>query len=75
MTDEYKFTTPKEQNENRFAISVVLSQEDDNTTTGTDVIYGNSTKPFKFIYQDKMYIQYDGVIYDATGKQVTIINK
>ena len=75
MTDEYKFTTPKEQNENRFAISVVLSQEDDNTTTGTDVIYGNSTKPFKFIYQDKMYIQYGGLIYDATGKQVTIINK
>ena len=75
MTDEYKFTTDKEQNDNRFAINVVLSQDKDNTTTGLDIIQGNNTAPIKFIYHDKMYIQSGGVIYDATGKQVTNINK
>lgn len=75
MDEEYKFTTDKEQNDNRFAINVVLSQDKDNTTTGLDIIQGNNTAPIKFIYHDKMYIQSGGVIYDATGKQVTNINK
>lgn len=75
MTDEYKFTTNKEQNDNRFAINVVLIQDKDNTTTGMDIINGNVAAPIKFIYHDKMYIQSGGVIYDGTGKQVTNINK
>ena len=75
MDEEYKFTTDKEQNDNRFAINVVLSQDKDNTTTGLDIIQGNNAAPIKFIYHDKMYIQSGGVIYDATGKQVTNINK
>ncbi len=75
MTDEYKFTTDKEQNNNRFAINVVLSQDKDNTTTGLDMILGNNAAPIKFIHQDKMYIYNEGIIYDATGKQVTNINK
>lgn len=75
MTDEYKFTTNKEQNDNRFAINVVLVQDKDDTTTGLDMIQGNNAVPIKFIYQDKIYIQSGGIIYDATGKQVTNINK
>ena len=75
MDEEYKFTTDKEQNDNRFAINVVLSQDKDNTTTGLDIINGNVAAPIKFIYHDKMYIQSGGVIYDGTGKQVTNINK
>ena len=75
MDDEYEFTTDKEQNNNRFAINVVLSQDKDNTTTGLDIINGNVATPIKFIYHDKMYIQSGGVIYDGTGKQVTNINK
>ena len=75
MDEEYKFTTDKEQNDNRFAINVVLSQDKDNTTTGLDIIQGNNAAPIKFIYHDKIYIQSGGVIYDATGKQVTNINK
>lgn len=75
MDEEYKFTTDKEQNDNRFAINVVLIQDKDNTTTGLDMIQGNNAAPIKFIYHDKMYIQSGGVIYDATGKQVTNINK
>lgn len=75
MDDEYEFTTDKEQNNNRFAINIVLIQDKDNTTTGMDIINGNVAAPIKFIYHDKMYIQSGGVIYDATGKQVTNINK
>lgn len=75
MTDEYKFTTDKEQNDNRFAINVVLIQDKDNTTTGLDIINGNNTAPIKFIYHDKIYIKSGEVIYDGTGKQVTNINK
>jgi hypothetical protein len=75
MDEEYKFTTDKEQNDNRFAINVVLVQDKDNTTTGMDIIHGNVAAPIKFIYHDKMYIQSGGVIYDGTGKQVTNINK
>jgi hypothetical protein len=75
MDEEYKFTTDKEQNDNRFAINVVLVQDKDNTTTGLDMIQGNNAAPIKFIYHDKMYIQSGGVIYDGTGKQVTNINK
>ena len=75
MDDEYEFTTDKEQNNNRFAINIVLIQDKDNTTTGMDIINGNVAAPIKFIYHDKMYIQSGGVIYDGTGKQVTNINK
>ena len=75
MDEEYKFTTDKEQNDNRFAINVVLVQDKDNTTTGLDIIQGNNAAPIKFIHQDKMYIYNEGIIYDATGKQVTNINK
>ena len=75
MDEEYKFTTDKEQNNNRFAINVVLVQDKDNTTTGLDMIQGNNAAPIKFIHQDKMYIYNEGIIYDATGKQVTNINK
>jgi hypothetical protein len=75
MDEEYKFTTDKEQNDNRFAINIVLIQDKDNTTTGMDIINGNVAAPIKFIYHDKMYIQSGGVIYDGTGKQVTNINK
>ena len=75
MKDEYQFTTNKEQNNNRFAINVVLIQDKDNTTTGLDIINRNSSTPVKFVYQDKIYIKSGEVIYDGTGKQVTNINK
>ena len=75
MDDEYEFTTDKEQNNNRFAINIVLIQDKDNTTTGLDIINGNNTAPIKFIYHDKIYIKSGEVIYDGTGKQVTNINK
>ncbi len=38
--------------------------------TGNEDVQDESTKPVKYIYQDKMYIKIDGVLYDATGKLV-----
>ena len=60
--------------ENRFSISIKV-KEKENTTTGVDSINGEKKQPLKFIYQDKMYILQNGVIYDATGKKVREINK
>lgn len=75
LEEEYVFNATEMKSDTRFAINVVLSQDKDNTTTGLDIIQGNNAAPIKFIYHDKIYIQSGGVIYDATGKQVTNINK
>ena len=74
MVDEYPFVTAVGSNDTRFAINIILSPRD-NTATGFDNIKGDDYQSIKFIYQDKMYIYSNGVIYDATGKQVTTINK
>ena len=74
MVDEYQFATLVGTNDTRFAINVILNSRD-NTTTGLGNIKGDDDQPIKFIYQDKMYIHNNGIIYDATGKQVTTINK
>jgi hypothetical protein len=75
INNEYKFYTSKGKNETRFAINVVMQVDKDNTTTGVDMLLNGHNAPIKFIHQDKMYIQNGGTIYDATGKQVTNINK
>ena len=75
INNEYKFYTSKGKNETRFAINVVMQVDKDNTTTGVDMLLNDHNAPIKFIHQDKMYIQNGGTIYDATGKQVTNINK
>ena len=72
----YTFSTETGKNEARFAINVVLKPEDiDPIETGVNHLDSDSDVPTKFIYQDKMYILYQGVIYDATGKRVKVINK
>ena len=38
--------------------------------TGNEDVQDESTKPIKYIYQDKMYIQIGDKVYDATGKLV-----
>lgn len=65
-----------ETNDTRFTISIKLAPK-----TATDIENVNvdgqfeHMKAVKFIYHEKMYILYDGVIYDATGKKVREINK
>ena len=66
----YTFETVKGKNESRFAINVILKEEKEDITTGINASEANNEQPQKFIYQDKMYILQNGVIYDATGKKV-----
>jgi hypothetical protein len=55
--------------ENRFYINLTPRQED--TPTGVDVIADPPLeRALKFIYHDKIYILYQGEIYDVTGKRV-----
>ena len=76
MDQDYVFhVNQAETNNIRFTVSIKLKDEDTGTTTGIDNLDVNSDVPTKFIYQDKMYILYKGVIYDATGKRVSIIKR
>ena len=70
LTNDY--TVELEQTgliENRFSIGLKV-KEKDNSATGIDDVGGDSERPYKFLYRDKMYILRGGKIYDATGKQV-----
>ena len=72
----YEFETVKGMNNTRFALNVILKPEkEDPITTGLEAGDSDSDGPVKFIYQDKMYILHQGVLYDATGKKVRQINK
>ena len=76
MLDAYEFESQQFAfNDERFTIRIVLKDEDTGTTTGIDALNVENDVPTKFIYQDKMYILYHGIIYDATGKKVKEINK
>lgn len=78
MNAAYEFSVNQaETNNERFTVSVILKTEDNgggDMGTGVDNTT-NSIHSYKFIYQDKMYILRNGVIYDAMGKQVETINK
>ena len=76
MEDIYTFTATEKKNDHRFAISVILkAEEEEETPTHLETLEWENDHPYKFIYQDKMYILRNGVIYDAMGKQVQTINK
>lgn len=72
LNENYTFTTATGKNESRFAINVILKEEGSELPTGVDVIGGDKDDgiPLKFIWEDKMYILRNGIIYDATGKKV-----
>ena len=77
LSSAYEFESNGElYNDSRFTIRIVLRDESPGTTTGVEnLLHFNSEQPMKFIYQDKMYILRNGIIYDAMGKQVKTINK
>ena len=65
-------------NDNRFVVRVVLRNEAPGTATDIEniiSIHSDSESPCKFIYQNRMYIMRNGIIYDVTGQQVLTINK
>ena len=69
----YNFTVNQaEINNTRFTVSIRLAPQTP-TNIGnvpSDGMGIDNAKPRKFIWQDKMYILHNGVIYDATGKKV-----
>ena len=76
MSNPYEFSVNQaETNNTRFTVALRLKLDDDGTITGLENIGADNDSLMKFIYQDKMYILHHGVIYDATGKRVTTINK
>lgn len=67
--DEYEVNLPKGACDDRFVLELNIHK----TPTAIDGVDGGSLKdgkPHKFIMNDRMYILYDGVIYDACGKHV-----
>ncbi len=70
LDGSYEFETAKSTNNSRFALNVILKEEQGGVLTGLDEIGNASDSPMKFIYRDKMYIRHGGVLYDATGKKV-----
>lgn len=76
MDATYEFTTVAGRNETRFALAIELKAEETIPTNINELVMDrNADGAMKFIYNDKMYILNKGVIYDATGKRVNVINK
>lgn len=77
VEDDYLFTVNQaETNNERFTVSIILKKDEPIDPTALINAEGvDSDKPIKFIYQDKMYILRNGIIYDAVGKKVREINK
>jgi hypothetical protein len=72
IENNYSFTSEAGIIEGRFSINVIAGQRE--TPTNIDAINAggdlNSNKPVKFVWNDKVYIWLNGVIYDTTGKRV-----
>ena len=68
--ETYAFTSSENGNGNRFIISRSPYQSPQ-TPTGTEVVNEETQeKAMKFIYNDKLYILYRGMIFDANGKLI-----
>ena len=75
LNEDYMFYSTPGQLEDRFAINVILKEESEVTT---DIILpevGEQDVPFKFLWNDHIYIMYHGTIYDISGRKVGVINK
>ena len=77
IDESYSFAAEAGTISNRFAINAIVGKH--NTPTDIDIINAggdiNSKKPVKFIWDDKVFILHNGVIYDSTGKRVREINR
>ena len=72
--NSYAFFADDKEEHNRF----ILTRNAPGVLTGLNGVQSDKDPAngvFKFIENDKMYILYRGVLYDATGKKVSEINK
>lgn len=72
MSPELELTAGTSQE--RFAVKIVLREQSE-VPTGIDGVETDSDGAQKFIWNDKVFILHHGVIYDSTGKRVSVINK
>ena len=77
MEEDYNFyVNQAETNDVRFTVAFKLKEEDPGTVTSVENATSvDSDKPLKFIYNDKMYILRNGIIYDAVGKRVSEVSE
>ena len=72
--NDYVFTAEEGTITDRFAINATYGERE--TPTLIDAIESgavDSDKPIKFLFHEKVYILYQGIIYDAVGKKVSEI--
>ena len=68
---DYVFTAAEGTLTDRFAINAIYGERE--TPTAIDAVEGgliDGDKPIKFLFHEKVFILYQGIIYDATGKRV-----
>ena len=74
MTDTYTFTTPRTQDDSRFAIHAAFT--DPGSPTPAEAAPSATEQPQaltrKFVKDGCLFIQYGNRIYDATGKEVRL---
>jgi len=75
LTDDYLFYSTPGKLEDRFAINVILKKVSEITTDVNMLDMEVNDVPYKFIWNDQIYIMYHGVVYDITGRRVLEINK
>lgn len=69
----YKFASEIGVVDNRFVLQIVFSS---NVTTDVEETFEQENgRPLKFLYQGKIYILRNSILYDITGKRVREINK
>ena len=77
IENDYTFVAEAGASTDRFAINAIVGKR--NTPTDIDIINAggdiNSSKPLKFLWNDKVFILHNGMLYDSTGKKVKEINK
>ena len=69
--NDYVFTAEEGTITDRFAINATYGGRE--TPTLIDAVQSgaiDSDKPIKFLFHEKVYILYQGIIYDAVGKKV-----
>ena len=70
LEDSYTFNAEAGTISGRFAINAKVGKRP--VPTDLDIVDGDihGNQPIKFLYNDKVFILHNGVIYDATGKKV-----
>ena len=70
IDDNYIFTANAGTYTNRFAINAIVGERQTPTAIDALDIGSDPDRPIKFIFHDKVFILYHGIIYDSTGKRV-----